>query len=250
MANLSAGRRVRSAVKHDSWWWGERFVGKREALIASGIAERSWFPQSDVPSVKRAGAVKRKFTLTVGGLKVVLQNYAPASDGWEVRKYVSKEEERRRRAEAEAEFERAKQSSSQRNEERVRELMARLEQEEEERAAKRERGEGNAPASPEIRKIAALSVTELKPIIARLTGCGGLLGHIESTLSSKLAAIQSAHEYQNKYMDAEALEERREERAELQHSSKIGRAIDDLEILRASLGTIVADLKRVSNNDA
>jgi hypothetical protein len=101
------------------------------------------------------------------------------------------------------------------------------------------------PPSESVRQQGILSAAQLEPIQRRLTACSGLFATAARDISEKLIHIGAAHRYQSTGCDAEVLESIRESSAELRNSSKLGRAIEDLEAVRASIVAILASLNQV-----
>lgn len=93
-------------------------------------------------------------------------------------------------------------------------------------------GEANAVALEEVQR--------------RLAGCSGLFARAVNELSSKVEAIRSAprdHVDPDRQWILEA-------QMKLEDSAKIGRAIDDLEQIRASFREIIDQLERLTRRRA
>lgn len=101
-----------------------------------------------------------------------------------------------------------------------------------------------APSEP-TRHKADLSFTALNPLYERLAALSALFTSANSDIAKKLERIKSAHEYQAAWADEDRLEDLREERAELEHSSCLGRAIDEYEFVIANTSAIVRELRRL-----
>lgn len=83
------------------------------------------------------------------------------------------------------------------------------------------------------------AATELDPILHRLEGCSGLFANATRDIDAKIVRVKTARE---KYANDAELEE---SAAELRDSSKLGRAVEDLQAVCASIPAIVSGLKRL-----
>ena len=108
-------------------------------------------------------------------------------------------------------------------------------------AARNRRRKLNGKAKPKAYSAEALqSLSALQPIADRLEGCAALFINARGEIGAKVERIKSARD---KYHEQPSYWEGAEE---LRDSGKLGRVIEDLEVIRASIGASVSELRRLT----
>jgi hypothetical protein len=84
-----------SGVKHEALLWCDCYTGKKEALIAAGVAKVEWFPAGVVRD--KRGRMRHTFDFEIEGLgQVKLRQVEPSYREWSLYLPISEEEEEKR----------------------------------------------------------------------------------------------------------------------------------------------------------
>ncbi len=199
--------------------YGLRYSGTRQALIAAGIAKAGQFPGEP-----GCGIWSTVFPADGERRRMQVKRRSPYL--YYVLVYATPEERAAYEAKTYAD---AKAYAASRSRE--------------ERKGPAGTSDSKRPFEGPSRSFEALqAVAQLSPIQRRLAGCEALFIAAKSEISAKLERVESAHK---EYAD-DSDQQLRESAEGLRDSSKIGRAIDDMEAVRASIGAIVSDLRRLT----